>query len=297
YGIHFISIMEDIDSAVENPEIMQFSNIRADYDYIVDDNCDKVIFPDTHYSIVSEEVLEKAQKIACDRKRIITGKNGYSELMFQDMIFCADCGRQMYLMHKTGECNDSDFYICNTKRKNNDLCSLHYIRESEIIRLVMDDIKNYICCLIKDENKLRNNLVRIVKRRNSLILSEARSRQKSIDSRISEILEIRRRVSDDKFSGDISGIMTDFDHEIESLKSEHDCIVSIIRENRDCLNDVEIFIECLKHYRNNTELNISIVEDLIERIDVLNPETACKRIGHQKIAITYVGIGKIEDNF
>lgn len=39
-----------------------------------------------------------------------------------------------------------------------------------------------------------------------------------------------------------------------------------------------------------------MVEDLIERIDVLNPETVSKRVKRQKIVITYVGVGKIEDD-
>ncbi|MDE5763428.1 MAG: recombinase family protein [Ruminococcus sp.] len=278
YGIHFISITENI-----NSEIMPSDNITAD------NNTDRIILPDTHYSIVSAEVLENAQKISCDRKRIITVNNTYSEPVFQDIIFCADCGKPMYFMHKAGERSDSGFYICNTKRKNNNLCSLHYIRKSEIISLIVDDIKNYICCLIKDENRFRNNLIRTVKRKNSLILSQARSRQKSIDSRISEIYEILRRVS--------GGITEDFDSEIKNLKSEHDYIVRKIKEIGDGINEVEIFMDSLKRYRNCTELNISMVEDLIERIDVLNPQTACKRTGYRKISVTYAGIGKIDDNF
>ncbi len=165
----------------------------------------------------------------------------------------------------------------------------------------MNDIEHYIRRLMMDENTLRNNFIRMVKLRNSAVLAEAMGRLKSIDSRINEIPDVRKRLFEDKLSGDVSGgtftdIMASLDGETEKLKSERDCVMRVIKESKDSVNDVEIFINRLKHYKNATELNISMVEDLIERIDVLNPEIVSKRVKHQKIVITYVGVGKIEDN-
>lgn len=262
---------------------------------------DWVIFPDTHPAIVSREIFAKAQEIAGAKKRIISKNAEYDKPLFRDVLFCADCGRRMYIMHKNGKHVNSDSYVCNTNRKNKDLCSSHYIREIEIIGLVMNDIQYYIRYLMMDENTLRNNLVRMVKLRNSAVLSEATGRLKSIDSRINEIPDVRKRLFEDKLSGDISGgtfadIMASLDSETEKLKSERDCVMRVIRESKDSINDVEIFINRLKRYKNTAELSSSMVEDLIERIDVLNPETVSKRVKHQKIVITYVGVGKIEDD-
>lgn len=252
-------------------------------------------------AIVSREIFAKAQEIAGAKKRIIPENAEYDKPLFRDVLFCADCGRRMYIMHKNGKHVNSDSYVCNTNRKNKDLCSSHYIRESEIIGLVMNDIEHYIRCLMMDESTLRNNLVRMVKLRNSAVLAEATGRLKSIDSRINEIPDVRKRLFEDKLSGDISGgtfadIMASLDSEAEKLKSERDCVMRVIRESKDSINDVEIFINRLKRYKNTAELSISMVEDLIERIDVMNPETVSKRVKHPKIVITYVGVGKIEDD-
>lgn len=257
-----------------------------------------VIFKDTHPAIISRETFEKAQEIIGERRKVFEERPSYPVPMFHDILYCADCGKKLYIMRKNGKHINSDSYVCSTSRKNKSLCSTHYIKEDELIELLTDDLRFYKSYLIMDETALKNNIIRFLRIRHTENTAEYSGRVEQIDKRLNEIPEVRKKLFEEKLVGNVSGevfadIMTSLDDETEKLKTERSgCLLNIHAVN-DETGGVEVFLARLGRYRNFEKLTAEMVEDLVERIDVFEPVIMNAYKKQPKIRIYYVGVGDI----
>ncbi|HEM4098276.1 TPA: DUF4368 domain-containing protein [Streptococcus suis] len=95
------------------------------------------------------------------------------------------------------------------------------------------------------------------------------------------------KLSDERFMS----LSKDYEHEQNLLKSEILEKSSYLSEQKDKLMDVNRFISIIDQYTTLTELNSSIVNELIERIEIHQPDKSSgKRV--QQIDIFYTFVGK-----
>ena len=260
-----------------------------------------MVFPDTHPAIISREIFAQVQEIISQKHKVFSEKTEYPASPFRGVLFCADCGKRMYIMHKNGKHINSDSFVCSTYRKNAKLCSSHYIKEEELIQLVSADIEKYIRLLVMDETTFRNNLIRLIKSRNSAEIKRINERIITIESRLNEIPDLRKKLFEEKLSGDIaqdafSDIMTSLDGESETLRKEHSKLLSFLKNSKDNLKSADIFLVRLKQHQNDEILEASAVDDLIDRIEVCEQDRTVKTpLRTPEIHIFYVGIGNIEE--
>lgn len=61
-----------------------------------------------------------------------------------EMLYCADCGKKLYVCRTKSLQPESYYYCCSTYRKRQGLCSAHQIRIKIIDAIVLEDIKRHI---------------------------------------------------------------------------------------------------------------------------------------------------------
>ena len=137
--------------------------------------------------------------------------------------------------------------------------------------------------------------IRIRQNENTTQYSES---VKQIDVRLNEIPEVRKRLFEEKLNGAVSAevfadIMTSLDDETEKLKAERsDCLLHI-HSVCDDAGGVEVFLARLKKYLHFDKLTAEMIEDLVERIDVFEPEYPNPYTKVARIRICYIGVGDI----
>ena len=89
-------------------------------------------------------------------------------------------------------------YVCSTSRKNKALCTTHYIKEDELVKLLTADIHFYENYLIMDETALKNNIIRYIRIRQNGNTAQYSERVKQIDVRLNEIPDVRKRLFEEK---------------------------------------------------------------------------------------------------
>ena len=101
----------------------------------------QVIFENTHEAIISQELWDVVQRIREQRRR--PTKSGKIAL-FSGLLFCADCGSKLGFHRATNGGYVTDNYICNRYRNSRGVivCSSHYIRESVLDTLVLENLRN-----------------------------------------------------------------------------------------------------------------------------------------------------------
>ena len=258
------------------------------------------VFPDTHPAIISRETFAQAQKIISQKKKVFSEKTDYPVSPFRDVVFCADCGKRMYIMHKNGKHTNSDSFVCSTYRKNAKLCTSHYVKEEDLFQLVSDNIKKFARLVTMDETTFRNNLIHLIKARNSAEISDTNRHINEIEIRLKEIPDLRKKLFEEKLSGGISqesftDIMANLDEESSNLKTKYDKFLILLKELKNTKNDTEIFLNRLKNHVNTEKIDKDLVGDLIDKIEICEQDRTIKNfLRTPEIHIYYVSAGNIE---
>jgi DNA invertase Pin-like site-specific DNA recombinase len=254
------------------------------------------IFPNTHPAIISREDFNKVQEIRSKRKRI---KKIEDKVIFEDLIFCADCGSKMYIMRsRNWKKLKPDCYVCAKSRKDSS-CSSHYIRESILIDYVKEEINKLLKC-DNDKEKLYEVLQKDVKKRNLKLKKQIQKNLSNAQKRIKEIDVYLMNLYEDKCKGDITLdcfqlLSQEYTNEQKEL---NDFIINHSKENSNIQKDkteFDEFVQVTKKYKNGIEkLTYDIAHDFIKRIEIFE----AKKIDgkrQQKINIYFKGIGLLED--
>lgn len=110
---------------------------------------DWLIFKDTHEAIIDEDTYETVQRIRQSRRR----PTEMGEMsVFSGLVFCADCGKKMYLC-RHAKATQKDYFNCSTyRKKSRTLCTAHTITVEAIEYIVLTDLQR-VLGMAKDNEK------------------------------------------------------------------------------------------------------------------------------------------------
>ena len=161
-----------------------------------------VIIKDTHEAIIDQETFDIVQRLKEGRKRTNTPMGEMPVL--SGMLYCADCGKKLYVCRTKSLQPESYYYCCSTYRKRQGLCSAHQIRIKIIDEIVLEDIKRHIEFAKEHEDEFMKlvsseSTANITKSLNLLNkeLNASKARIEKLDSIIQNLYE-------DKISGVVS---------------------------------------------------------------------------------------------
>lgn len=256
-------------------------------------------FENTHEPLISQELWDVVQDIRKHKRR--APKKIEEPSLFSGMVYCADCGSVMRL-HRTRTKNADSYnnFKCSTyANKGKEFCSGHYIRESQLKAIVLDDLRRVTHFARKKENLL----IRHIARRDSEQARKDISRtQKSLETmrrREKELTALFKRLYEDNVLGRIPDeqyriLSSEYTQEQAKLKEDIPAMEQRLEKLKDSLSNVARFVERAKRYEDISELTPELLHLFIEKIVVGERAEKYSRTAPQEIRIYYRDVGLMD---
>jgi len=246
---------------------------------------DWIVVKNTHEAIIDEETFELVQKFIRVKKR--PNKTGRPN-MFVGLVKCPDCGRNMAFSNLNGR---EPRFRCRAYARNSNLCTTHAISYDALVKIVMDDIQEHI----KNMETLGDQVIEEMR-----LLSESGGGKKIkqfkqelelAEKRIAEIDSIIMKLFEQNVAGKISDgrfekMSVTYENEQRELEERRKALKEKIEAEDYKTKNTNQFLETIRKYENVTELNRSMMVELIDSIYVYQAEGTGKE-RTQKVEINY----------
>jgi len=255
-------------------------------------------FENTHEPLISQELWDIVQDIRKHKKR--PPKKMDTPNLFSGLVFCADCGGTLVLHRAHTMKETQNNFICSTyKKRGKEECSAHYIRETQLRAIVLDDLKR-VTHYARQKEKL---FAEHITRKNSAETRKEIARiQREIDAakrRDGELTLLFKRLYEDNVLGRIPNehfrlLSSEYTTEQAKLREKLPKLEERLEKLRNALTNVAQFIDKAKRYSDITELTPEILHLFIEKIVVGEKSQKYSRTAEQDIWIYYRDIGLLD---
>ena len=257
----------------------------------------------THSPIISQELWDTVVSIDQKKVRKSPAVDGYKSI-FTGLVYCADCGFKMRnqvekFTYKDGRAGRYSSFICGTySRSGKGACTVHTIYEKVLTQLVLEDIREKARFAKHDPERLVQQIMRMKDKEAGSRLSSYEQELKTSVARLSELERLMQNLYEDKCTGTIP--QTVFQTLMQKYEAERAEKVGAIPElKRKVENylenqaDASRWLAIIRQYTELTELDESILFELVDRIEV--GET--KKINGQRICdirVYYRYVGNVD---
>lgn len=274
-------------------DIINFKSSRMSYKNhkIIKNPVEKwAIFKGVNEPIVSEQDWEKAQSMLAKKRRVPQKREPD---IFQSYLFCAECGKKMYIRRK--EKIKETHYLCSGYAKNTTECSAHYIRQDVLMDLVLQNIQSVISTAKLDKRKFAEELHQKMDSKNDKEFKRIIKENDKLKLRCSSLDKIIQKLFEDRVSGNISderyfSMAESYEKEQSEIKEKLTAYQEKIDAHNDNKKSVDDFLKLVDKYSEIDALTPQILIELIDKILIHQSEKTENDI-IQVIEIYYKGIG------
>ena len=240
-----------------------------------------VIFENTHPAIISQHDFDLVQEIRKQKRR--PQKNDKVNI-FSGVVYCADCGKPMYLNSSVSSGKRVEYFKCSTYSGEKSECTSHYIRTGVLSTIVPNELNK----LLSHVHDNRETFIEMaVKQSGESRNAEIKAAKKSIaksEKRIAEIDKLFKRL----FEENVSGKLTDerFERMSESYDSEQKQLEENVAELKKLVetkeqqnSDISRFMDIIDKYEQLSDMTAEQLHELVDRIEVHEGD---KSSGHRK---------------
>ena len=211
------------------------------------------IFENTQEPIITQQTFDLVQELRKHKRR-----PQHSEVVnpFAGMVYCADCGEKMYLSRRKNERPEQEHMRCSTYAKEQDKCTVHYIRTCVLNEIVLAELDRLFTRLYED-----NVLGRLSDERFTMMSAGYEEEQAKLKATVAELTAFVETA--EQKSSDVTAflkVVHKYEH-IETLTPEimHELIDKIIVHEPDKssgkrVQDIEI------HFRFDVAVTTISVE-------------------------------------
>ncbi|MEK4735128.1 MULTISPECIES: recombinase family protein [Bacillus] len=217
-----------------------------------------IIVPNTHEAIISKEDFEAVQLLIESRKRIRPQSEAH---LFTNTLYCHECGKGMHFK------NTRKGYVCGSfNRHGKKACTPHFIKESELTLLVLNEFESLSSILKNDsfipmlESKLKAKKQKInhdISKYTKEIETLKKSKTRTISLLAEEIIT----------KEDYNAFTLDTNKQIGALSLKVENLMSIIEISNDQLAIAEMKKQ-LDSVTLFNELTPTILHRLIDKIEI-----------------------------
>lgn len=246
-------------------------------------------------AIISEEEWLRVQELRQHRRR--PTKTGRTSL-FSGLVYCPDCGAKLHFCAAKSLNRNQEFWRCSNYKDGRGSCKIHYIRDVVLEKLVLEaisDLADFVRCF---EPVF---LYMLAKKNNAMRQKEYKRLQQAVESGTKRIAEIDRLI-EKVFEQNASGVLSDerFAKMLQNYEAEQKKLTQEVTDNQQTLQnaeqqvvDLRLVLRTLREMTDIKELTPTIVNSLIERIEVHNND---KYDGHchVKMDIYFTAVGMID---
>ena len=256
---------------------------------------DYQIIPNMQEPIISEEQWLRVQELRKHRRRpTATGRTS----LFSGLVFCPDCGAKLHFCAAKSLKRNQEFWRCSNYKDGRGTCQIHYIRDIVLERIVLEAISS-LADFVKCHESVF--LYMLAKKTNAMRQKEHKRLELAVEQGTKRIAEIDRLI-EKVFEQNASGILSDerFSKMLQSYEKEQKALTQEAADSRQTLEeakqkatDLRLLLRTLREMTEINELTPTIVNSLIERIEVHNND---KSSGHcyVKVDIYFTAVGMID---
>lgn len=238
------------------------------------------IFENTHPAIISQHDFDLVQELRKNKRRI---QKCEEVNPFSGMVYCADCGKKMYLCRSTSLTAEQEHLKCSTYAKRKDECSAHFIRTIVLEELVLSELRKIMTYVREHEEEFVELAIQNSAQKQTAELKAAKKRLAQSEKRISELDKLFTRLYEDNVSGKISDerfemMSKNYESEQKELRQIIPELSQFIEAREQKNADTAQFIGIVRKYSEIPKLTPEIMHEFIEKIVVHAPD---KSSGHR----------------
>lgn len=256
---------------------------------------DYQIIPNMQEPIISEEQWLRVQELRKHRRRpTATGRTS----LFSGLVYCADCGAKMHFAAAKSLTRNQEHFRCSNYKSGRGECTVHYIRDVVLEKIVFEAISS-LADFVKCHESVF--LYMLAKKTNAMRQKEHKRLELAVEQGTKRIAEIDRLI-EKVFEQNASGTLSDerFSKMLQSYEKEQKALTQEVADSRQTLEeakqkatDLRLLLRTLREMTEINELTPTLVNSLIERIEVHNND---KSSGHcyVKVDIYFTAVGMID---
>ena len=256
---------------------------------------DYQIIPDMQEPIISEELWLRVQELRQHRRRpTATGRTS----LFSGLVYCPDCGAKLHFAAAKSMTRNQEHFRCSNYKSGRGTCTVHYIRDVVLERIVLEAISE-LADFVKCHETVF--LYMLARKTNAMRQKEYKRLQKSVEygkKRIAEIDGLMKKAFEKNVSGILSDetvakVLQDYENEQKALTQEVIDSQRTLENANQKVTDLRLLLRTLREMTEIKELTPTLVNSLIERIEVHNND---KSSGHcyVKVDIYFTAVGMID---
>ncbi len=256
-----------------------------------------------HEPIIDPDEWELVRRLITSRRRTLSPNIKPYNNIFSGLIKCADCGYALSVAraHKTWNDDDIsanyDFYCNSYRSEGKSVCTAHRICASELQREVLEDIKRLSAEALEDDKGMIASIAEWLGNSDKNEAKRAAKEIKKSQRRLTELDKLFAKLYEDNLNGKISErnyktLSANYEREQTELENkilELEETIAASCENDDSAAN---FVDLIKEYCDITELNQALLNTLIDRIEIHEPENIDGEY-IQMVDIYYKFVGKI----
>lgn len=253
------------------------------------------VIPDTQEAIISEDLWLRVQELRKNKRRpTATGRTS----LFSGLVYCPDCGAKLHFAAAKSMTRQQEHFRCANYKSGRGDCQVHFIRDVVLERIVFEAISNladFVRCYepvflylmaAKNQTARKSELQKLKTK-----IESGKRRISELDMIISHIYEdnILGKLSDERYSRMASMYETEQKELIKTVSVSEKELETAEQKNVD----MRLLLKTLRELTDFKELTTTIVNSLIQRIEVHNND---KSSGHcyVKVDIYFTAVGMIE---
>ena len=246
-----------------------------------------VIFENTHEPIISKQDFELVQELRKNKRRIQRSNEVNS---FSGVVYCADCGKPMYLCRARTLSDKQEHLKCSTYASDQTECTAHFIRTCILKEIVLSEMNKVLDRINKDEDSFVQTTMESKAADHLKEVKQAKKMLGRSEKRIAELDKLFTRLYEDNVSGKISDerfemMSKNYEDEQKQLKAKVGELTAFIEDKEQKASDITAFIELAKRIKHVDKLTPDIMHELVEFITVHAPD---KSSGHRRQEIEIV---------
>nr|WP_300822305.1 recombinase family protein [uncultured Acetatifactor sp.] len=263
---------------------------------------DREILEDVHEAVVTKEVWQTANDIIDRHTKVKPCTSGY-ENIFRGLLKCPDCG-QTLLIHTDNRNPDRDlldktYYQCTTYRKKGaNFCTAHRISAGDIENAIKADIDRHAVKAMKDKEKFINNVLLSMNESSAERSEKIKAEIEKLKKRNAELDQMYIRLYEDYSGGKLSEkkftmMSAHYEQEQDANEEKLSELERRHKEKSVAVTNAEQFTESLAQCAGMKKLTATVLNTLIEKIEVHNP-VMVNGVKEQKLTVYYKFVGQID---
>ena len=193
--------------------------------------------------------------------------------VFSGLVYCADCGKKMYLCRCT-TMQQKEYFNCSTyRKKSKNLCTSHQITVEAIEQIVLTDIRKVLSYTKDHKQELLEQLRHNAEIKNKQLLSFQRRELEESERRILTLDKLIQGLFEEKVCGNLTDerfkkLTATYEQEQSDLSEKIKMLRTELSEAKDKLDNIDRFMSLVNKYTGVPELTSEIVREFIYKVIV-----------------------------